>query len=128
MLELGDANATGDNVEEVPLPAVPPFVGRQTIEHSLVGGSLEVEIKGGVDAKPGGVKLFSSQLLLEFATDFFDKVGSDGVGIGLDIEAERSFAGCRGLLGGDLAVFKHGVDDQVAAAKGLVGIQNRRVS
>jgi len=44
----------------------------------------------------------------------------------LQVELDRMAFG-RGLLRGDFAVLEHGVDDQVAALEGTVGMRDGRV-
>ena len=43
------------------------------------------------------------------------------------MQDQRGLAGFGGLRGSDLAVFEHGIDDEIAALRGAVGMIDRRV-
>src|SRR6185437_11185947 len=71
--------------------------------------------------------LFAAKLALELTADLFDKVRGFGVGGGLDVQAERHRYRGFFLRARDLAVVTHFGEDEVAAAKGALGMVERRV-
>ena len=87
----------------------------------------EIDVECGVDLEAGLVHLVCTELPFEFAAHLFDEPGRDAVGRGGDTQAQRRGFGGAGLRGGDGAVFEHGVDHQVAAAEGLLRIEQRGV-
>ena len=120
-------DAVVEHVLDAAAPAVAALIGGQPVEHGAVGGLLQIEIEGGVDAQAGLVNLFGAEPLFELAADFLLEPGSDRhLGLG-DVQAERRLAGLVGLGVGDDPVRLHLAEHQVAAAEGLVGIEQRRI-
>src|ERR1700751_1447888 len=125
MLEIVEADAAGDDVEEAPTPSAAALVGCEAVLYDAIGGLLEVEIERGVDLEAGFVHALRAVLAIEFAADFFDKPWSDAVGRRLDVEAEGGGAGSFSLRLSNGSVFQHRVDDGVAAAESAIGIEDR---
>ncbi len=104
------------------------LVGGKAVGDGLIGGVLQIEIERGVDAQAGLVHFFRAKALLEFAADFFLEPGSDGhLRLG-DVQTERRGCEPRSACGvGDGAVRLHLAEHEVAAAQGLLGIEEGRV-
>src|SRR5579864_1643271 len=67
-----------------------------------------------------------SVFLFQKSTDFFNKVWGWRT-VRLYVQVQRRGLGAAGFLGGNLAVFQHIVDDQVAALQRLVREIDRRI-
>src|SRR6266478_573311 len=104
------------------LPAVAALVSRQTIEHSLVRGSLKLDIYRGVNLQSALVDLIGAVFVFEVAADLLDEVGSERIGIVREMQDQWRRAGVGGLGSGDLAVFEHGVDHEIAALLCPIGM------
>lgn len=126
MLEAVERETAGDNVEEMTAPAAAALVGSEAVEDGQVGGLLEIEIEGSVDLEAGSMDFFRTEPTVELAADFFDEPGRDRIGRGLDVEAERGGTSGFCLGNGDLAVLKHGIDDEIAAAERSLGAEQGR--
>ena len=72
-----EGEAVGKHVFQLALPAMAPLVDRQAIDHSAVGGLLQVQIERGLHAQAGFVDLLGAEALFQFAADFFLKPGRD---------------------------------------------------
>src|SRR5215472_4269264 len=127
MMICRDRLATADDVLQVSLPAVAAFVCGESVAKRLLGGALHLEIQAGVDAQSGLVDLLGTILLLQVLADFFHKVRSNVVGLGLELQFQWCALGTLGFGGSDLAVFQHVVDDQVAALQRALGIVDGRI-
>src|SRR5579863_5707188 len=122
-----DEGAGGEDVFELALPAVAALVGGEAVHDGVVGGLLQIEVEGGLDAQAGFVDLFGAEALFELAADFFLEPGSDGhLWLG-DVEAERRRAGFFCLRVSDGAVGLHLREDEIAAFEGFLRIEERRI-
>ena len=88
----------------------------------LGGGALQFGVERGVDAEALVGEVLIADALDELIVDEIDEVGSfAGVDVGRS-EAKRFGLGACGLAGGDGAGFDHGVEDDVAALHGALGM------
>ena len=119
--------ARGNHVANMPLPSVPPLVGRQPVQHGAGRRLLQFHVERGVDPQSALVHLVGPVLFLQIAPRLLHKVRRHVVGIGLQMKIQRPALGLLRLLRGDAAVLHHVVDDQIAAAQSLLRIVDRRV-
>ena len=86
------------------------------------GDPLQVGIEGGVDAEAFEVGVALADFLQELFVDEVDEVGCfAGVDAGGG-EVERLLFGAFGLVAGDGAGFDHGIEHEIAAFDGAVGV------
>src|SRR5580700_5971024 len=71
--------------------------------------------------------LIAAVLGLQIATDLFNKVWREGVGIVLQLQVDRFVPSLDGLSRRDLAILQHAVDHQVATLDGSIGVIDRGV-
>src|SRR5437867_2342983 len=96
-------------------PAVTPFISGECIEHRRIRSSLQVHVERGVNLQSALVYLVGAVLVFEISADFLNEVGAERIGIASQFQPERRIASLLGLLGCNLAVFKHAVDHEIAA-------------
>jgi len=106
---------------------VAALIGGQAVEHRVVRRALQVAVQRGVDAQPAFMHLVAAVLGFEVAADLFNKIRRKRSGVMRQLQADRPVAEIVGLLGGDLAVLEHGVDDQIAPLDGALRMIDRRV-
>ena len=116
-----------DDVFEMSLPPVTALVGGEAIEHSLIRGFLQIDVERRVDLETAFVDLISPVLAFEITANLFDEIRSERIWIVREMEDEGGGASVGSLGRGDLAVLKHGVDDQVAALLRAVRMSDRRI-
>ena len=86
------------------------------------GGALELGVERGVDAEDVVAELLVADALDDLIVDEVDEVGGfAGVDVGRS-EADGLGFGALGFGGGDGAGLDHGVEDEVAALDGAVGM------
>src|ERR1700722_11046982 len=102
------------------LPSVAALVGGQSVEHSLVGSALQVHIERSVDAQAALKDAIVTVFILEIAADVFDEIWGERIRIVLQMKLDRLGARFNGLLRGEYAVLKHGIDHQIASPQGAV--------
>jgi len=110
----------------MPLPAAMALVRGQAIENRLIGRVLQIEIERGVDLEACGMDFFRAEAAFQLAAHFFDEPRRYRVGRSFEMQPQRRGAGGLSLGRCDLAVFEHGIDDDVPPAKGAVRVQDRR--
>ena len=88
----------------------------------LGGGALQLGVERGVDAQRGVRGVGVAEALHDLVVDQVDEVGRfAGVDVGRS-EVERLGLGALGFAGGDGFGLDHGVEDEVAALHGAVGM------
>ena len=124
---LVEGSIFADDVLQMALPAVAPFVGGQAIEHGLIRSPLQIHVERGINLQAAFVDLVGSVFAFQVAADLFDKIRSQRIRIVRQMQDYRCGARVRGLRGGDLAIFEHGVDHQIAPLLGAVGMIDGRI-
>jgi len=117
----------GNYVERFAVPAMPPFVGGEAVEQRLARGLLHIHVERCVHTKSAFVNLIAAILRFQVAPDFFHIVRRQRIRIFLQVEHDRLALCIRGLRGGDLAIFKHGIEHEVAPPEGAFRVADRRV-
>ena len=126
MLESVHVQAARKHIEKMALPAAAAFPGSETIENRPIRRVLQVQIERGVNLQAGGVNFFSAEAPLQLAAHLFHEPRSDGIRRSLQMQPQWRRARSLRLRRRDLAVLKHGVDDDVPPAERPVGVQQRR--
>ena len=106
---------------------MPALVSRHAIEHRLLSGILQVGIERGVNPQAALVHLVAAITLLQIAADLLEKPRRQVVVGQRETQLHRQRLQPRGFGGGDLAIFQHGVDHQIAARQCPLGMQHRRI-
>lgn len=88
----------------------------------LDGVALEFHVEGGVNAVGVGLEVEVGEVFLEFVVGEVDEVGGVSGFFAAFSEAQRSFDGLEVLEFGDVAVFAHEAEDDVAALDGAFGV------
>ena len=109
------------------LPSVAALVGGQTVEHGLIRSLLQVDIERRVNLQAAFVDLIGSVFIFQIASNFLDEIRCERIGIVLQMQVQRGRARVGGLRCGDLSIFEHGVDHQIAALQRAVGMVDRRI-
>ena len=86
MLVFLKNSAGTHNILEVSLPAMAALIGRQTIQHSLVCGLLQLDVKRGIDAQTTFMYFITSIFLFQITPHFLDEIGGDGIFCRLDVQ------------------------------------------
>ena len=120
-------DVVGKNVFEMPLPSMAALICGNAVKHGLVGGPLQIHIERGVDPQTAFMDLVAAIFVLEVSPNLFHVVGRERVRIMLHIEHDCLRFRLGSLLGGDLAIFQHRVDHEVAALQSSIRMHDRRV-
>src|SRR5579864_6398622 len=109
------------------LPSVTALVGSETVKHSLVSGFLHFYIERGINLQPTFMNLIGAELTLQVAANLFYEVRGQRVRVVREPQCKRCGTSVVGLCGGDLAIFDHGVDHQIAALLRAIRMVDRRI-
>ncbi len=121
-----EALAAADDVLQMTLPVAPPLERCQAVQHRLRRSLLQVEVERRINSQAAFVHLVRTIFLFQIAAYFFDKIWRRRV-FRLNTQAQRRGFRAAGLFCGDLAVFKHVVDHQIAALECAIRISDRRI-
>ncbi len=102
-----------------------PVHAAEALAQRLHGRPLHDGIEGRVDPEAPLVDALAPVLLLEILADRLQEVGGDRRRLATDVEAEGELLGGGRLLGGDVLLLRHAVQDVVAALEGVVGVFHR---
>src|SRR5579883_2062416 len=80
-------NSASDHIQQMPAPSTLPLITGQTIQKSMIGYLLQIQIERRVDLQARFVDLVCSQLLLQLTPDRLDKPGRYAVCRGLKVES-----------------------------------------
>ncbi len=116
-----------DYIFQMALPAVPPLVGGQPVEHGLVRGLLQIHVERGVHLQAAFMDLVGPVLAFQIAANFFHKIGRQRIGIVRQVQNQGGRSRVGGLCGRYLAVFQHGVDHQIPPLLRAIGMVDRGV-
>src|SRR5581483_10283170 len=120
--------AFSNDVFEMIFPSVAALVRSQAIEHRLIGGLLHFYVQRGVDLETSLVNLIGSVFRFQVAADFFNEIWREGVRIMREMQRHGLGSCSVRLRSRDLPVFEQGIDNQVTALDGAIGMVDRRVN
>src|SRR5215469_16217691 len=109
--------AVRDDVQQTALPSVTVLISSKSIEYGEISGFLQVEIQRGINPQALLVNFFTAILFFQVLPHLFYEIRRDTIRFALHIELNRRVLGALGFFGGDLAIFEHIVDDEIAAAQ-----------
>src|SRR5215467_12287445 len=108
-------------------PSMTALIGCETVQHRLIGSSLQVHVERCMHPQATLVNLVTPVLVLKVTPNLFHEVRRQGVRIMLKPQLDWLTARLDRLLGCNLAVFQHAVDYQITAPNGPIGVIDRRI-